>query len=112
MAEKKEGKGAMGQLTNLVSASILPIIKDGISSLIKKAQDAIYHTEKKVIENIIMASIFAMGFVFIALALVFFINDYFSLAKYWGFLVVGMFMIFIAYAFKIHIEKTKYHKIE
>lgn len=111
MAEKKKGKGVKEQIVDIATASIVPIIKDGIRGFMKKAQDAVYHTQKKVMDNFLMGSILLAGLLLIIIGAIYFINDYFSLDRYWGFLIVGVVLIIIALVFRKRIEKTKYYQM-
>lgn len=111
MAEKKGGKDLKDQIMGAVTSNVIPYLKEGVKGIVKKAQDAIYHTEKKIMENLLMAAILIIGFIFILVGVVYFINDYFALDSYWGFLIMGLILMIIAYFFRKHIEKTKYYKV-
>jgi len=109
--DKKEGN-TLNAIKKIFSSQLVPVVKEGFKSLLKKAQDIIYQTEKKIIENVLAAIILITGFIFMIVGIAFFINEYFDLSPYWGFLLMGLLLMVIAYIFKIHIDKTKYYKME
>lgn len=108
MAEKKEGKSIKGEILKAFMSNIAPLLREGVQGAIKKMQDVVYHTQKKVTEHVFASVTLMVGFIFIAIALILFINDYFMLPRYMGFAIVGCILVIIACLFRIYIGKTKY----
>ncbi|MFO8016929.1 MAG: hypothetical protein R6U32_07555 [Candidatus Woesearchaeota archaeon] len=106
--DKKKSTGIKQEIISLVSSNITPLVKDGVQSMIRKVQDAVYHTEKKVVEDLLTAVILFAGLIFLAIGVAFLINNYFMLDRQWGFLIVGVLMLAGAYMMRAHTEKTRY----
>lgn len=108
--DKKEAN-MLNAIKKIFSSQLVPVVKSGLKNIVKKAQDIVYQTEKKIIENLLAAIILITGFIFMVVGVAFFINDYFGLSTYWGFLIIGLLLMVIAYIFKMHINKTKFYKM-
>lgn len=110
--DKKEGSSLKKQIMAIISSNISPILKAGFQGIVKKVQDVIYHTQKRVMENFLMVLLLFAGFVFISVSAVFFINSYFELDAYWGFLIMGLLLVMTAFIFRWHIKKTRYFRLD
>lgn len=112
----KEGKSAINSIKSLLSESISSNIVKHIKSYMKdiahKVQDIAYQTEKKILDNLFASIILLVGLIMIVISMVFFINDFFGLDRYWGFFIVGIILIICSLVYKRKIEKTKYYNFE
>jgi predicted ABC-type sugar transport system permease subunit len=77
-----------------------------------QVQDIAYQTEKKLLDNLFAAIVLLVGLIMLIIAIVFFINDFFGLNRYWGFFIVGLIMIISALLYKKKIDSTKYYNFE
>ncbi len=93
----------------VISSNVIGHVKSYMKDLAHQAQDIAYQTERKVLENLFAATGILIGGVFIVLAVVFFINDFFMLDRHWGFLIVGLALVAVSLIYKRKIEKTKYY---
>jgi uncharacterized membrane protein len=99
-------------LSGPVASSLVHQFKNYMKDIAHKVQDIAYQTEKKVLDNLFAAIILLVGLIMIVIAIVFFINDFFGLNRYWGFLIVGLIMIISALLYKRKIDNTKYYNFE
>jgi len=72
---------------------VLNALKGFISNLSKNVVDAIHRTEKKFLDTLVSYLFFAVGSVFVAIALIFLIIQYMGLSVGWSFLVIGLIML-------------------
>lgn len=92
MAKKEGNSDIMG----IVKSSIF----SGISNLVKdfkdKVQEFILRIEEKAIELFYASALFITGFIFISIALVLLLAEYFNLSRGWGFLIIGFILTIFA----------------
>ncbi|MBD3313341.1 hypothetical protein GF345_02775 [Candidatus Woesearchaeota archaeon] len=114
-AKKKEeslGSEIKDAIKDAFAANVLVQAKEYMKDLAHRAQEVAYHTEQKILENLFAGIILFVGSVMIIMAVVYFINDYFLLDRYWGFLIVGLVLVVIALFYKRKIERTRYYDFE
>lgn len=113
--DKKEGSTldkVKSAIKHAISDNLVSVVKLHLENITHRIQDIAYHTEKKILDNLLAAVIMIIGIIMITLAAAFFITDYFSLSRYWGFLIVGLVLVIISLIYKRRIEKTKYYNFE
>ncbi|MCX6707246.1 MAG: hypothetical protein NT001_03850 [Candidatus Woesearchaeota archaeon] len=114
MAKKR--KSAHNGLKSALSGSITSILvhqlKAYMKDIARQVQDIAYQTEKKILDNLFASIILLVGLIMIVIAIVFFINDFFGLDRYWGFFIVGLVLIIISLLYKRKIDNTKYYNFE
>lgn len=112
----KESKSALNSiksaLSESISSNLLGHIKRYMKDIAHKVQDIAYQTEKKILDNLFASIILLVGLIMIVISIVFFINDFFGLDRYWGFFIVGLILIIFSLLYKRKIEKTKYYNFE
>lgn len=112
MAKKEEKEGV---LKSFLESALVEKIKEGgkvlIEEVLHKGQDIVYQTERKIIDNMIVAVVLLVGIIMIVLSIVFFMVEVLELPKYASFLVLGLILIIGALIFKRKIEKTKYYNL-
>lgn len=111
---KKEGIGSeiKSIIKDAISTNLISHAKTYMKDFAHKAQEVAYQTEKKIVENLFAGAVMMMGFALIVIAVVYFVNDFFDLDRYWGFLIIGLILIVFSFIYKRSIEKRKYYKFE
>lgn len=112
MAKKEEKEGS---LKSFLESELVEKLKEGgkalIEEVIHKGQDIVYQTERKIIDNMIVAVVLLVGIIMIVLALAFFLVEVLQLTKYASLLIIGLVLIIGALIFKRKIDKTKYYNL-
>ena len=112
MAKKDEKEGA---LKGFLESALVEKIKEGgkflVDEVVHHAQDIVYQTERKLIDNMIVAVVLLVGIIMLVLAAVFFMTDFLGLQRYAVLLILGLVLVIGALIFKRKIEKTKYYNI-
>ena len=109
MAKKETKKDWKTELVEGLKSKALSGIVEYAKGLIKKAQDAVYYTQRKVIQLFYASALFIAGIIFLSIAIVLLISDYLKLSKGWSFLILGLVLIILAMFVKISAEKSKYY---
>ena len=79
----------------------------GVKAIAKKTQDAARNAQKKVMQLLFASVFFALGAIFLCIALVFLVNEYLNLSRGWSFLVMGLLLIITGLILKSRFNKTK-----
>jgi hypothetical protein len=112
MVKKEEKEGG---LRGFLESAFVEKIKEGgkflVDEVIHHAQDIVYQTERKIIDNMIVAVVLLVGIIMLVLAVVFFMMEVLGLPKYASLLILGLVLIIGALLFKRKIDKTKYYNI-
>lgn len=92
---KKEGPSFLTGVVEKFASSIfldqlMDKLKEAGNHILKKVQDMIYLTEKKILQTVVSVIFLVFGLIFIFISLVMFINDYFNLHSYVGYFIVGL----------------------
>jgi hypothetical protein len=96
MAKKEEKSDWKSFILDLVKGQIIGQIKERFDDFIKKVQNAIMITEKKLIRSFAALALVLIGIVFLVLGLVYFMIDSLGLSRSISFLGAGIVLILIA----------------
>lgn len=111
--KKKKPEKLIDSVKEIISSLVVDKLKEGARSLIEefihKAQDIIYQTEKRVIDNFSAAVLALAGFILIVLAFAYFMIDFFKIQRYWVFITAGLILIIVSLIIMKRVEKTKYY---
>ena len=112
MAKKEEKEGV---LKSFLESALVEKIKEGgkvlIEEVLHKGQDIVYQTERKIIDNMIVAVVLLVGVIMLVLSIIFFMVEVLELPKYASLLILGLILIIGALIFKRKIDKTKYYNL-
>ena len=112
MKKESEEPGQLKKIiSEVITGTVLSHIKETARNVIHKAQDIAYHTEKKILEFLSAAIILICGVIFIAVGSALLINNKLRLESHWGFLIVGIILIFVAFIGLNYFHKTKYKEV-
>jgi VIT1/CCC1 family predicted Fe2+/Mn2+ transporter len=107
MKDKSEFKD---MLKEVLSSTVMHNIKGRIRTMINRLQAAAYHTEKKILQQLVAAVLLIVGLLFIVGGLALLINDVFRLQPQWGFLIVGALLTVKSLFFMMYIKRTRMFK--
>ena len=102
---KKEKKDFQDMLLEKSPGIILKTLKGFIEDVSESVIQKIHKSEKKFMATFISFIQLAAGTIFLAIALIFLINEYLGLSKGWSFLVIGLVLIIWSIILKNHYEK-------
>lgn len=108
--KQKDKSEFKDMLKQVLSSTVIHNIQGRIKGMVNKLQEAAYHTEKKILQQLIAAVLLVVGLLFIVGGLALLINDVFRLAPHWGFLIVGGLLTIKALFFMMYIKKTRLFK--
>ncbi len=111
--KKKEERdeGALKRLKDVLiekfSTVVIENISDRIHELAKKLQDALYLTQKKMIEQFYVSASFFAGCLFIILAVFFYLTDALQWPRAQASAVVGICIMALSFMLKQYVLKTR-----
>lgn len=76
------------------------LLTNVMSNIKENIKDKIKRVEKKVVRNITSYLFFFLGVIYLSISLVLFIEYYFGLNLFWGFLICGLLLMLISLIFK------------
>ena len=89
------------------SSVVIENIADRLHELMRKLQDLIYLTQKKIIEHFYVSGFFFTGCIFIALSILFYLTDAIHWSRSKATFVTGVLFFALSIAIKQYVLKTR-----
>ena len=88
--------------------SVKKALEGGVKTVVTKAQEVVYHTQTKLLENLLMALFLLTGTIITMVSIGFLLIDYVHWRRGQAFLLVGIVVLLLGFMMRMIFNRGKY----